>query len=88
MTQLTSAMQGTSASSLIGMVILQLIAGKILKKMLAYFYVCQLLSLILQFKWHMPVNMETVMKGVKDTIELNALPKEEIKEALTSAPPV
>jgi hypothetical protein len=70
------------------MIVLQLIAGKILKKMLAYFYVSQLLGLLLYFNFPMPVNMETIIAGVKDTIELNALPKEEIKKSLSEAPPI
>lgn len=75
-------------TTLIGMIVLQIIAGKVLKKMLAYLYVSQLLSLLLSFKFPMPVNMETIITGVKDTIELNALPKDEIKMSLSEAPPI
>ena len=36
----------------------------------------------------MPPNAEMIVKAVKDTVELNALPKEAIKGAVSGAPPV
>lgn len=56
--------------------------------MLSYFYAAQLLTLLLTFKIPMPPNAEMIVGAVKDTVELNALPKEAIKEALSEAPPV
>ena len=68
------------------MVIIQLIAGKVLKKMLSFFYAAQMLTLMIVFGFPMPANIELILKSVKDTIELNAIPKDKIKKALSGAP--
>jgi len=34
----------------------------------------------------MPINMETIINAVQGTIELNAIPKDKIKETLVEAP--
>jgi hypothetical protein len=59
------------------------LAGKILKKMLAFFYIAQFIGLLIVFNVQMPVNMETILVAFKDTVELNALPKEEIKKNIS-----
>ena len=70
------------------MIILQIVAGKKLKKMWAYYFVMQQFMLMLSFNIDMPANIELIFTTLRDTLELNALPKEDIKKALVSAPPV
>jgi len=55
------------------------VAGKILRKMWAYYFVMQQFMLLLTFNFQMPVNMEAVFKSIRDTIELNALDKDNLK---------
>jgi len=64
------------------------VAGKVLKKMWAYFFIMQQFMLLEAFDFQMPINMQTIFKSLRDTLELNALDKIKLKEAFTSAPPV
>lgn len=70
------AIKSTSTTSLILLILLQLVAGKVLKKMKAYFYNMQMFLLLLSFHLPLPINVEMIFKAIRDTVELNAVPKE------------
>jgi hypothetical protein len=53
-----------------------------------YFYIAQFISLLVKFEFQMPVNMQAVIEAVIDTVELNALPKEDIIESIKESPAV
>ena len=70
-------------AQIIGLIVLQFILSKVIKLMWILFFILQFLTAFLYFNVSQPANLQLVIEKIKGTLELDAIPKDDIKNAIS-----
>jgi hypothetical protein len=86
MESVKDALQAVAGVNVIVLILLQVLTGQAIKFLWPLYNVIQLFICFHDMQIPMPVNIRLVIGNLKDALQLNAIPKEEIKENILTQP--